>query len=434
LLAALCFSQLAFGHVAHGQTSPCATDSLCLERLSVDQRLAMAEQQINSGNLATARTVLASLTMLMNETEWQRRFLLGRLEQESGNYDAAVFHFRLMLAHNPRLTRIRLELARTLFLDKDDDAAEYHFRLALADGPPPAVRDNIMTFRQAIRSRRSWRASFDIGIAPDTNINGATSDAGFAQPGITTTAPQSGLGLTQSGSFTWYPRKWGNMALQIGGFDRVALYRSSDYSDILVGGDIGIEVATSIGRVSVAATGLRRWYGGKPYVAAPGVRVQYEKNLSQKWSVNTQLTFRNMDYDLNDDLDGQVYFLSGQATKTLSNVSYMTIAATAGRDAARAAGNANWEGRFGIGYGRELPLGLTAYVYAEGGYAAYDGLQLGQTRNDVRLRGQASLLKRNWSAFGFAPRLGYNFYQSRSSIGFFSYTRHQTELTLTRVF
>lgn len=99
-------------------------------------------------------------------------------------------------------------------------------------------------------------------------------------------------------------------------------------------------------------------------------------------------------------------------------------------------GNANWEGRFGLGYGRELPWGLTAYAYAEGGYAAYDGpLDIfGQTRSDVRLRGQISLLKRNWSAFGFAPKLGYNFSQTRSNIGFFSYTRHQTDLSFTRVF
>ncbi len=431
--AAFCFFHIFMGQIALGQTVSCPAESVCL---SAGQQLATAEQRIDSGDLTTARAIITSLGLLTDETEWQRRFLLGRLEQESGNYDAAIFHFRLLLAHNPKLTRVRLELARTLFLDKNDDAADYHFRLALADQPPLVVREKIMTFRQAIRNRRSWRASFDIGIAPDTNINGATSDAGFAQAGITTTAPQSGLGLMQSGNFTWYPKKWDRIALQVGGFDRVIVYRSKDYNDILVGGNFGVEFATSIGRLSVAATGLRRWYGGKPYVTAPGLSLSYEKNLSQKWTASGQFAFRNMNYALNDDLDGQVYLLNGQATKALSNVSYMTIATTISRDSARAAGNANWEGRFGLGYGRELPWGLTAYAYAEGGYAAYDGpLDIfGQTRSDVRLRGQVSLLKRNWSAFGFAPKLGYNFSQTRSNIGFFSYTRHQTDLSFTRVF
>jgi outer membrane protein len=422
-------------HAAQAQSLSCDKDELCLQNLTARELLQIAETRMNSGDVKTARDILSALN-LAGEEEQQRRFLLGQIEQASGNYDAAIFHFRVILAQNPKLTRVRLELARTLFLDKDDDAADYHFRLALADQPPLEVREKVMGFRRAMRNRRSWRASFDIGIAPDSNINGATSDAGFAQRNITTTAPQSGLGLMQQGSFTWNAIKRGNVALQIGGFDRVALYRAKDYNDILIGGDIGMEVKTSIGRISVAATGLHRWYGGRPYVVAPGVRVNYEKNLSSKWSLFTQAAFRNMDYALNDDLDGNVYLLGAQATRALNNVSYLTITANITRDAARAAGNANWDGRFGLGYGRELPWGLTTYVYVEGDYAAYDGEQafFGTTRQDFRLRGQVSLLKRNWSAFGFAPKLGYNFYQTRSNIGFYSYTRHQTEVSLTRVF
>lgn len=432
----LCFFFCACAvSTAQAHSLSCDKDELCLQNLTARELLQIAETRIGSGDFKTARDILSALN-LAGEEELQRRFLLGQLEQESGNYDAAIFHFRLILAQNPKLTRVRLELARTLFLDKDDEAADYHFRLALADQPPLAVRDKVMNFRQAMRNRRSWQASFDIGIAPDSNINGATSDAGFAQSNVTTTAPRSGFGLMQQGSFTWVPHKWSNVALQIGGFDQVALYRAKDYNDILLGGDLGVEVTTSIGRISLAATGLRRWYGGRPYVIAPGVRLSYEKNLSQKWSLATQAAFRSMDYALNDDLDGKVYLLSGQATKALSNVSYLTITATVTRDAARAAGNANWDGRFGLGYGRELPLGLTAYVYAEGNYAAYDAEQdfFGKTRQDVRWRGQVSLLKRNWSAFGFAPKLIYNFNQARSNIGFYSYTRHRTELNLTRVF
>jgi outer membrane protein len=422
-------------HTARAQSLSCGPDELCLQNLTARELLSLAETRMNSGDVKTARDILSALSLAGAE-EQQRRFLLGQLEQESGNYDAAIFHFRVILAQNPKVTRVRLELARTLFLDKDDEAAEYHFRLALADRPPEAVREKVMNFRQAMRNRRSWQASFDIGIAPDTNINIATSDAGFAQGNVTTTAPQSGLGLTQQGSFSWSPLKRGNVAFQISGFDRVSLYRTKEYNDIYIGGDLGVEMTTSIGRISLAATGLRRWFGGRPQVIAPGVRLSYEKNLSQKWSLSTQVAFRNMDYALNDDLDGKVYLFSGQATRALSNVSYLNITANVTRDAARAAGNANWDGRFGLGYGRELPWGLTTYVYAEGNYAAYDDDQVffGKTRQDVRLRGQISFLKRNWSAFGFAPKLGYNFSQTRSNIGFYSYTRHQTELTLTRVF
>ena len=74
----------------------------------------------------------------------------------------------------PRLLRVRLELARTLFMAKKDEQADYQFRLAAAEHPSALVARNIIRFREAIRARRAWRFSFDVGFAPDSNINSAT--------------------------------------------------------------------------------------------------------------------------------------------------------------------------------------------------------------------------------------------------------------------
>src|SRR5947209_5216597 len=100
----------------------------------------------------------------------QRDFVEGMASYAAGDYRRAEAMFRRILDKNPRLTRVRLELARTLFIEKRDEQADYQFRLAAAANPADMVARNIVRFREAIRARRSWRFNLDVGLAPDTNI------------------------------------------------------------------------------------------------------------------------------------------------------------------------------------------------------------------------------------------------------------------------
>ena len=80
-----------------------------------------------------------------------------------------------MLVQDPKLVRVRLELARTFFLKGDDRLAKRHFEQVLAGGVPQAVAYNIARYLSTIRARRRWDMHAGFSIAPDTNI-GASSD------------------------------------------------------------------------------------------------------------------------------------------------------------------------------------------------------------------------------------------------------------------
>src|SRR3546814_17116549 len=82
---------------------------------------------------------------------------------------------RTLLLRDPHDTRVRLELARVLFLLHRYAAADYHFRLSAARSPT-SVQHNISLFRRAIQAQRTWRVSVEGGIAPDTNVNSAGRD------------------------------------------------------------------------------------------------------------------------------------------------------------------------------------------------------------------------------------------------------------------
>ena len=102
-------------------------------------------------------------------------FRTGMAAIEAGDHDTAIAAFRKMLVEDPRLVRVRLELARAFYLKGEDRLAKRHFEQVLAGNPPPAVMLKVNCFLAQIRARRKWDMHAGFSIAPDTNI-GASSD------------------------------------------------------------------------------------------------------------------------------------------------------------------------------------------------------------------------------------------------------------------
>ena len=90
-----------------------------------------AELLIQGGRYAEARRVLDVLEKA-NPTDSQVQFLLAMVEVQAKQYPAAIRRFRRILIREPGVMRVRLELARAFFLEKDYDNAERQFRFARA--------------------------------------------------------------------------------------------------------------------------------------------------------------------------------------------------------------------------------------------------------------------------------------------------------------
>src|SRR6476469_6311838 len=74
----------------------------------------------------------------------ERDFVDGMTHYQTLDYRAAEAAFRRILDRDPSLLRVRLELARTLFMQKKDAEADYHFGLAAAKHPAPQVLHDIL--------------------------------------------------------------------------------------------------------------------------------------------------------------------------------------------------------------------------------------------------------------------------------------------------
>ena len=82
---------------------------------------------------------------------------------------AALAKYRELYRKNPEFLRGRLDLARLLFIDKQNKESA-----ALFDGidipEVPAVNEKIKVFADALKKRDAWSGSVSFGAGYDTNL------------------------------------------------------------------------------------------------------------------------------------------------------------------------------------------------------------------------------------------------------------------------
>lgn len=93
--------------------------------------------------------------------------------KEHGDYSDAIRHYRYVIAQEPQLNLARLQLAVTLFQNKDRASALQQFNKLRANKNSAQVNALIDRYIQVIQQKDSW--SFDMGInyINETNINNA---------------------------------------------------------------------------------------------------------------------------------------------------------------------------------------------------------------------------------------------------------------------
>ena len=90
--------------------------------------------------------------------------------------DEAIAAFHTLLIADPRLLRVRLELARAFYFKGEDELARRHFEHVLVGGVPEPVTANVQDFLNEIRARERWRFNLGFALAPDSNIGSASAE------------------------------------------------------------------------------------------------------------------------------------------------------------------------------------------------------------------------------------------------------------------
>ena len=388
-----------------------------------------------------ALALLNGITPDTVSAEIEIEFLKARIAEVRGDPEASVVYYRGILGNHPRLTRVRLELARVLFRLEDDDAARHHFELVLGEDLPEAVRSNVEQFLAAIHRRRRLKVRFGASLVPDTNINSATDSRRvdiFGVPfNLSDDARSStGVGVSLNGGLDYsYPLAEA-LTLETGTALTYLDYPSDSFDDVRLSGYLGGRWSFASFDAGLAATGSRRWYADDGYSLSVGARGDLGKDFTQRWSGRIHIGGQSIDYDEQDFLDGEVYSLQLESGYLVDSVSRLSLFGGLSYEDTAEPAYSNMSPFFGVSYRRDFPYRISATLQPMIFMRFFEDDQplFGETREDVTLRFRTKITYRTDLLFGFAPTMTYTFTHNDSNIGFYDYNRHRVEFGLSREF
>ena len=359
--------------------------------------------------------------------------------------DEAIAALRAILIDRPELTRVRLELARALFLTGADRPSRDQFERVLAGGPAPPVVANINRYLAQIRKRRRWTSYFGGSIAEDSNL-GAASDSEFIYIfGLPFRRNEESLATSGTGLVVW-----GGVEYQHPLSERWRLRAGTDLVRHEFAGTRfdRFFAATHLGprwlvnadtEMSLLATAGQRWAAGNAQNHTLGTRLEVKHRLSRRLRVRGGVSWKHRDLESSEHLDGPLFGFVGSTTWFPSST--VQVGAAGGYNRERPTSlpwrNATRWARAGVSVA--LPYGFTLGGGAEQRWTRYKGrwglfTPGGVPRKDQTRVLRATLLNRSLDVFGFSPQIALVREARGSNAQLYDYRRTRTELTFQRQF
>ena len=419
----------------------------CTVKVSATFVVQRAEQLIVAGHYDQAQPWLDMLA-IAPDYQLEYHFLSGLMAMGKEDFAGAEHHYRAILDNDPSQTRVRLDLSYALMRQGKTEAADYHLRLAEQSGElPDDLRSTVRTARSAIRDSQSFRFGFNVGIAPDSNINNATNaetvDINLGPFALPLTLnddarSKSGIGITANLTAAARLPVGETVNLLVEADANTVNYEGSSADDyqmqIAAGPEFQLGEAM---RASVQFVGTQRWYGGEKLARNYGIRGDLQFDLREGGALAVRADAQRSDFFESDGFDGWSYGATVSYERGISKSFSLSTTAFVRRNDFVGPANANWSGGVIVGIGGELPAGFNVGASATGSYAKFDSpdyLFSFDRREDVRYGARAVVGNRRVKVLGFSPSLEYNYSHNDSNYTLYESDRHRVEFKLARYF
>jgi hypothetical protein len=418
-----------------------ATQSGATVRTTATGLFRFAEAAMSKGDIETAEKAYRALSSdALAEIRAEARFRLALIESKRGHLTKAATLLRQVLDEKPNATPARLRLAQLLDTMGDQDGAWKEVRAAQASGLPPDVARIIDRWSDALRAARPIGASFEVALAPDSNISRSTrSDTLgtiFGEFEIDEDSKaKSGLGLSIRGqAFRRFDLR-GEASLLARVSGSADLYRQSRFDDMALDLAVGPELQLGRNRVTIEAGATQRWFGLEPYMRSGRLEASIRRPLNTRTQLRLSASAALLDNQANDLQDGKSYSLRAGIERALSATTGVALNLSTDRLSAKDPAYSTTGWRAGLFAWRDV--GRTTLTA---------GAELGRLRADERLallpearRDKLSRLTfgatfRQLTLGGFAPVTRLVIERNRSTVEFYDYSRTRTEFALVRAF
>jgi tetratricopeptide (TPR) repeat protein len=412
-----------------------------VKNLSAPDVFALADRARTEHRLTDAETLYRALARDPDiEIRSEARFRLGMMLADLKRYRDAAIEFRALLDEKPDAARVRLELARVLALMGDEGGARRQLRQAQSAGLPPDVATVVDQFANALRSTRRFGGSLEVSLAPDTNINRATS----AQTLDTIIAPlqlsrdareQSGLGLKLGGQ--GYVRLPVEKSVALLGRASAGgtLYRQDQFDDISTSLAAGPEITLGRDRLRPSFGLGWRYYGGDFYARTQSAGIEWMHVVGRRGQIETDFSAARARYALNPLQDGSIYDGSVAIERAFNPRTGGSITLSANRQTAQDPGYATASGGVSALLWRDIKWST---VYGTATYRHLDSdarlFLYPKSRSDVYYRLGLGVAFRKLAYAGLAPIIRAGFERNRSTVGIYDYRRLSVDVGVTRAF
>lgn len=419
-----------------------AVDNTIIERFLVE------------GNIDGAqRALLEDYQKSINQEEQEQiQFLLAQLSLKQNKPEEAIAIYRYMLAKNPALSRVRLELGYLYFMQHEDVFASYHLRLVLSEkGLPPKLRQEIQAILETIRRRKAWQLYVSLGMTPDSNVNSMSGrqlecfnfmGAPFCRE---LDNIESDVGFQGLASLSYIQKLSNNWGLK----GRIILdaidYSNEQYSFWGIGTEFGMRYLAVDSETEIGVSYRQQWNDEHRYSYTKGVFGSASKDISDRISLSAKLAFNQVDYNdvIYQGYNSDNYGSFIRLFYVTNSRSYMTLSASLIYEDSQSDWNSNIRQRYALGYGRELPWGFNIYAEPNITFSNYqtERFFIGENNNleslkrrDLTYGVYLSLSNKYLQFWDITPTVNFIYNKRLSNVYNYDYERTRWEIGLSRSF
>ena len=409
--------------------------------LSAESLIEAARAALEQGNVDDAAFLLEGIGAGEGDID-AVDFLHGTVALHRGEWQAAIERFRAILARDPDLLRVRLDLALAYFNAGEDGSAARHFRQALgAEDLPEAARVRALAFLDLIRRRKTWSVTGSLALAPDTNINNATSARSVELFGLPAQLSEdaretSGIGLNANIGGGYEARLAPDLRFRTSASLRTRTYSESQFNDRTLSLRAGPRLLFERFDLRPELTAQGRELGGETYSRALGLGLASDWLIAPAWRLSGSAGAERIAYEgfLGD---GTIYTATLGLGHAFDQATLLRADTSFRRETVERAAYSWRESVVELSATRELPEGFVVTAGPSYRWRAYDAplrTLSREPREDETLAGRITVSNRHIALFGFMPEITIRYEERDSNVDLYDYDRVVGEFGVVRTF
>jgi outer membrane protein len=412
------------------------------DHLPDNDRLRVLMLLLNGDRPGEARALLQRAPLSGPLAANRTLYVEGLILRAEGDLPGAVEKFRAALADNPGLTLVRRDLALTLNAMGEDESAKHHLERLMAEAPDQQAAGSIKSFIDQIDSKRPYKISGYLSVAPSTNVNNGTKHdviyTSFGVPLTPDNMEESGVGVAAGLNAGYTKPLSEQVSAVIGGGLNARLYEDGEFSQLVASQSAELRYGFLRGHVGLGAIASQVWAGQRHDLAAwtIGPRVSGIYRFSPHASLQSTSTIEFKTYPESEYYDG---YTAGEILQGTYAFDQATVGFATGGFEYTDTDYDNLDSNAyiaGLGVYRELPFGISVTADARLRFTDYldDWGAIGKPRHDIRYDASVTVQKRDWAFWGYAPEIEYSYSRNDSNVMIYETEGHSVDLRLTKDF